>query len=219
MRRFGRANEDYPFTWFRPTILGGEAEFAPLAEKLAQVGSVVDISLQPGLWGLHMIQSEVPLMVIGSKDAERGVDEKHAADLLQAHLIQSLSSARRNSLEFYFLSVSRAWNESQLVGALSVLEMARQEGHVKHLGLAVQGLPLAALGLWQLHDAFDAVVVQSQPAFEVLSPLARERRVPMVVLGNQDFSGGQADAQILEVSRADEIERSLRLGTPSPTSD
>jgi aryl-alcohol dehydrogenase-like predicted oxidoreductase len=115
----------------------------------------------------------------GGFELENAADAKNASDLMQAHLIETLSAVGREYLDFYFLRVRSPLEEFQVDGALEALEMARQEGHIRFIGLSSEGQShLPALGLWQFHDAFDTVLLT--PSQESLAKLAQERRVGVV---------------------------------------
>jgi aryl-alcohol dehydrogenase-like predicted oxidoreductase len=128
-------------------------------------------------------------MTQSSLDYHRATDEDHACDLIQAHLIEVLSCVGREWIDLYYLRVEEMPEEYQLSGALQALELAKQEGHVKHIGISCAGSPFAALGAWQFHDAFETLLVPRShtdvDAYQVLSPLAKERRVGIVT--NQPF--------------------------------
>ncbi|MES1227687.1 MAG: hypothetical protein ABUL72_03395, partial [Armatimonadota bacterium] len=119
-------------------------------------------------------------MSMGGLDIERATEQSHATDLVQAHLIETLSAIGREYLDFYFLRIRRGLEEFQINGALEAIEMAKQEGHIRFIGLACDGPPLAALGVWQFHDAFEVVLTRDKDAYDTLAPLARERRVGIV---------------------------------------
>lgn len=144
----------------------------------------IDITSQPGLWGNAFRGSDAFLTAVGAASYENATDETHATDLVQAHLIETLSSIGREYVDIYFLRVRRAMEEFQISGALQALEMARQEGHIRYLGLCCDGPSLATLGLWQFHDAFEVLLVPrnhyDEEPYETLAPLARERRVGVV---------------------------------------
>ena len=99
----------------------------------------------------------------------------------------------------------RAWEEFQLAGVFGALEAARSEGHVKFIGLAAEGSALAALGTWQFHDAFEALLVGDKPGLDQLGPMAKERRVG--VLG-RDLD---ADARLATVTSADQVRQLLEV--------
>ena len=152
-------------------------------------------------------------MQTGGKDLDRAVDEKHASDLVQAHLIETLSCIGREWIDFYFLVVSAPLEEFQINGALLALEMARQEGHVRFLGLESRGAPLSSLGLWQFHDAFEAVAFASSPQDrtfeETLLPMAQTRRVGTAVrVANESAEVQRASelgAALVRVSSASQV--------------
>jgi aryl-alcohol dehydrogenase-like predicted oxidoreductase len=124
---------------------------------------------------------------ISSSDFERGTDDRHSADLVQAHLFEVLTCVGRDCLDVYFLRVRRAAEEYQIAGALMALETARQEGHVRFLGIFCDGPPLATLGTWQFHDAFEVLLAPVGEALEMLEPLARERRVGVVCFSSRSL--------------------------------
>lgn len=109
---------------------------------------------------------------------------RHASELVQAKLIQVLSALGREQIDIFFLRVDRALEEAQINGALEALETAKQDGLVGHIGLCAEGPALAVLGLWQFHDGFEAALIPHNPieteAYDVLAPLAEQRRVGIV---------------------------------------
>lgn len=147
-------------------------------------GSPIDITSQPALWGGRMRGTEATLTCVSTHGYENATDDRHASDLIQAHLIETLSCVGRDYFDFYFLRVRQAVEEFQIAGALEAMEMARQEGHIRYLGICCDGPSLATLGLWQFHDAFEALLVPRNhydpEPYETLAPLARKRRVGVV---------------------------------------
>ena len=130
---------------------------------------------------------EVVLVQQGTYQIERATSEDHATDLVQAHLIETLSAVGRDCLDFYFLRIRRTLEEYQVNGALAALEAARGEGHLRFLGLHATGHPLAALGLWQFHDAFEVLLLpDDEDARTTLEPLAKQRRVGVIGVGFGD---------------------------------
>ena len=187
----GRTNRAFPPIWLSLSVPHGgfteEFSSTDLVSAAVETGSPIDVTSQPALWGgaLRQIKSEdSTLMMIGGQTMERASDEKHAMDLTQAHLIETLSSVGRESIDFYFLRVRRAVEEQQINGALEALELAKQEGHIKHLGIYAEGPGLSVLGMWQFHDAFETLLVArnhyDSQKFDQLAPLAKERRVGVV---------------------------------------
>ena len=144
----------------------------------------IDITSCPGLWGGRMRGTDAFLTCISSADYANAQDEAHANDLIQAHLLESLSAVGRDSFDIYYLRVRRAVEEYQISGALAALELARQEGHIRYIGLCSDGPSLATLGMWQFHDAFDTILIPrnhyDSEAYDTLAPMARERRVGVV---------------------------------------
>lgn len=152
--------------------------------------------------------TEAIVSCLSSSALETATDSTHAVDLVHAHLIEVLSCLGREHLDFYFLRIRRMVEEFQLAGALEAMELARQEGHIRFLGLACDGPPLATLSVWQFHDAFDAVLIPSAEAGKTLVPLARERRAGVLwVCGTGDEA--QADCSLVKVNSAASIQETL----------
>lgn len=128
--------------------------------------------------------TDATLMTIGGADIARATDEGHAADLVLAHLFETLCAIGRDSIEFYFLSVPQRLEEFQINGALLALSEAREEGSLKYMGLAATGDALVARGVWQFHDAFDVLLVdrnhKDSSSYSSLAPIARDRNVGVI---------------------------------------
>ena len=122
--------------------------------------------------------TEATLCCSSAFDYEEATEQAHATDLVQAHLIETLSCIGRDYWDFYFLRVRRTVPEFVISGVLEALEMARQEGHIRHIGLHSVGDANPTIGLWRLHDAFEAILIERDP--DPLVALARERRVGVV---------------------------------------
>ncbi len=178
----GRTNTAYPPVWLSlgvPT----EAESIPgFIEAAIGASTVLDVSVQPALWGGRLRHESCPLLVSGGMDIERATDQRHAADLIQAEMLQILSALGHDRIEFYCLKLRRALEEFQLAGAFEALESARQDSHIRHLGLWIAGPAYAILPSWQFHDAFEAVVVSSVDIATV-APFAADRRVGVIEAG------------------------------------
>ena len=170
-------------------------------------GAPLDISTQIGLWGGKMRGTEATIAVRGTYHHENAVSDKHASDLTQAHLIESLSSLGREYLDFYFLPVRRALEEYQIAGVLQAIELARAEGHIRFCGLWAEGQSLAALGLWQFNDAFEVVcapyAVETKGIDPSLAGMAASRRVGVIA---RSTSVQVCDeTQLVSVRSVDEI--------------
>lgn len=197
---FGRTNLELPAAWLAPMAPSRPQELPALAEALAASSRPLDLASNVGLWGGHLRGTHHFLTVVGARDVARATDEKHASDLVQAHLIETLCALGREWIDVYCLNVSEAWEEYQIHGALLALESARAEGHVRFFGLDASGDPFGALGFWQFHDAFEVLRVPRVPGedepWAVLSPLARERRVGTLAV--RPFGTGDADRTRLQ---------------------
>lgn len=180
----GRTNQAFPKEWVRLITVAGQtpAELTKAAEAL---GTVIDVSANPALWGGQMRGTDALIMAKGGLDVERTGDEKSACDLVQAHLIETLSAIGREHVDFYFLQVRRALEEYQIHGALQALESAKQEGHIRFVGLAVEGPSLAVQSVWQFHDAFEVILLREPDPG--LQALASERRVGVVTTFPSEF--------------------------------
>jgi hypothetical protein len=183
----GRTNRAFPPVWLSLSLPHepGEEAIDALVGAARAACVPLDISGNPALWGGRLRgDDEAFLMQMSTAGYERANDDGHAGDLIQAHLIETLSSIGREWIDVYFLRVRRAVDEAQLSGALEAMEMARQEGHIRHMGIVCDGSSLATLGMWQFHDAFDLLLVPrnhyDDEAYRTLAPLAKERRVGVV---------------------------------------
>lgn len=205
----GRTNRAFPPVWLRLTATPDRLDRAPLVEAALATQVPIDISGQPGLWGGYLRGTDAVIACNSDARYENATDENHATDLLQAHLIETLSCLGREYFDFYFLRVRRAVEEYQISGVLRALELARQEGHIRYLGLLSDGSPLATLGVWQFHDAFDVIQLSRNPLetepFEMLAPLAKERRVGVVT--NRPFDLPEAIRRDLSPEMRTEILR------------
>ncbi len=142
-------------------------------------------------------------MIVGGTDVAKGTSDHHAADLLQGEMLQIMSSLGRTHVDFFFWAIARPLTEFQIEGALNVLEYARQEGVMAHLGIAALD-EAAAMGLWQFHDAFECAFLPTRS--DSLESMARERRVGLVVLGED----APEDAVRLRVANTASDVESLR---------
>ena len=182
--RLGRTNRVFPSVWLSLSLPYPGGDLDALVHSALEANTPIDITSQPALWGGKMRGTEATLCSIGTTEYERSNDETHACDLVQAHLIEILSSIGREKLDFYFFRVRTNAEEYQISGALQALEWAKQEGHVAHIGICCDGPSLATLGAWQFHDAFEVLLVErnhynSEP-YDTLAPLAKERRVGVI---------------------------------------
>lgn len=181
----GRTNQTFPNTWLR---LVGASDQTPveIVNQALTEKTVIDFSANPALWGGQMRGTDALLMAKGGLEIERAPDEKAACDLIQAHLIETLSAIGREHIDFYFLQVRRALEEYQIHGALQALENAKSEGHIRFLGLSAEGPGLAVQNVWQFHDAFEVLLLRDPD--QGLEALAKERRVGVVTEFPSDYT-------------------------------
>ncbi|HEY0868596.1 MAG TPA: hypothetical protein VGE01_14525 [Fimbriimonas sp.] len=206
---FGRTNRVLPAVWLQLAQPDGAAPnaYEDLAASALASGAPIDLTTGPALWGGFMRGTDAFLTIAGNRDYERATDDRHSADLVSAHLLESLSAIGRESWDIYFLRVRQAVEEYQISGALEALEMAKQEGHVRYLGLLCDGPALATLGMWQFHDAFEALLVKDQDGFDTLSPMAKSRRVGVVRA--EGVAGGDGPT-LITVRSAEDVRRATR---------
>lgn len=140
--------------------------------------------------------TEATLVAIGNEDYQQATNEAHACDLAQAHLIEILSAIGRERIDIYYFRVRQTAEEFQISGVLQALEMAKQEGHVGHIGICCDGPAFGTLGAWQFHDAFETLLVprnhRDSEAYRTLAPLARERRVGIVTSRPLNWGDGRS---------------------------
>ncbi|MGV3615866.1 MAG: hypothetical protein ACO1SV_11075 [Fimbriimonas sp.] len=180
----GRTNRAFPPVWLSLSLPDRPDAHDELIAAALASGAPIDVTSQPGLWGGRMRGTDAILSCVSSSHFEDAHEESHATDLVQAHLIETLSCIGREYFDFYFLRVRRGVEEYQISGALQAMELARQEGHIRYLGICCDGPSLATMGVWQFHDAFDVLLVprnhyDSEP-YDTLAPMAKERRVGIV---------------------------------------
>jgi aryl-alcohol dehydrogenase-like predicted oxidoreductase len=180
----GRTNRVFPGVWLSLALPRDGHDVDGLVRAALDSNAPIDISSQPALWGGKMRGTDATLVAIGNRDFENATDEGHACSLTQAHLIEILSSIGREIIDIYYFRVRQMAEEFQISGALQALDMAKQEGHIGHIGICCDGPAFGTLGAWQFHDAFETLLVPrnhfDSEAYEVLSPLANERRVGIV---------------------------------------
>jgi hypothetical protein len=199
----GRTNMAYPKTW---AALAVSAENTPeeLVGAVRELNIPIDITSQPALWGGFLRGGSDVLSVKSSTHYERATSQDHATDLMQAHLIEVLSSLGRPMIDFYFLRVRRVVEEFQINGALAALELAKQEGHIKHIGILADGPVMAVQSVWQFHDAFEVILLN--PSDSSLGGLAKERRVGVVNVVPADFAPRDPnDTYLVTVNSVDQV--------------
>jgi len=201
-----------------------------MLEAAASAKVPLDITSQPGLWGGRLREEDAFFTFVGSSDFAGAPTRTEAANCLEADVIQVLSSIGREVLDVYFLRVRGPVQEFRVEGALEALEAARQEGHIRFVGLCCDGDPAAAMSLWQFHDAFELVMASSSltdhRAFDALAAHARRQRVGVLTARSMEGLGEgplqesvlnslrKADAEhpaLIPVRSARDIELALSL--------
>lgn len=197
----GRTNAEFPSIWLRLGVPDIPAEIPDFVASAQDSQSALDVTCQPALWGRYLDADRSTTVAMGGRDVESAHNSEQAADFVQAHLLQTLCGLRRESIDAYFLVIRRALEEYQIDGALQALEAAREEGHVRFVGLSVRGLAIAALGTWQFHDGFELIHFENSDAVETLGSMAIARRVGVV----SSVPTPIAHARLVAVSSVQEI--------------
>lgn len=151
-----------------------------LCDRAVATGLPLDISSSAALWGGGLRGTTSPLMA-AVPDLSGLTTEESAFEQAQAHILQILSAVGRETLDFYAITVHRAWEEAAISGVLRAMEFAREEGILLHLGLRSGPSGLAALAVWQFHDAFEWISLPTPDVYAELRGLAQDRRVGVVV--------------------------------------
>jgi aryl-alcohol dehydrogenase-like predicted oxidoreductase len=184
----------FPSIWLSLALPREGHDLDSLVQAALDSGAPIDVTSQPALWGGKMRGTDATLLAIGNDDYERATDEGHACSLTQAHLIEVMSAIGRESIDIYYFRVRRMAEEFQISGALQALDLAKQEGHIGHIGICCDGPSFGTLGAWQFHDAFETLLVprnhRDNEAYDTLAPLARERRVGIVTSRPLNWGGG-----------------------------
>jgi len=182
-------DSEFPRIWISlsaPQSVPEEGWRDRLVHSALEAGTVIDISKGPALWGGAMRGTDAALMSLGGTDIERAVDAQHAQDLLEAHLIETLSAIGREHLDFYFLQVRHKLSSWQIEGAAKALELAHRDGHVRNVGLCCDGDPLASVAVWNAVEVANALLVPRSHADEAAyndlkAALSQESKLQTVV--------------------------------------
>ena len=208
----GRTNQSFPSTWLSLVAAGRNVAGAKdLIDTALEAKTVIDISSGPALWGGQMRGTNATLMMIASTGIAKAMDEQHAHDLVQAHLIEVLSSIGRENIDLYFLSIEERLQEMQISGALIALEEARQEGNVRFVGIAAKDI-FATQNVMHFHDAFELLLLdESNAQSGALKHLAKSRRVAIVTKTNDpEREAASGEAILVRVKTPDEIRGILK---------
>lgn len=210
MELFGRTNIAVPPTWLslQEPSEATEGWAKSLVDAALNSKTVIDISKRPALWGGFMRGTDSLLMAVGGGDCALAPDASTASHSVQAKLISLLSCIGRDHIDFFFLDYRSAWEEWQISGALEALETAKQDGIVRFIGLAHGGHELATLGMWQFHDAFEAIFLGAGAGYDTLAPMAKERRVGILTTGERH----EDDSFLATVSSEAEIQAAMLAG-------
>lgn len=200
----GRTNRAFPLRWL--DLVPGD-DPARTAAAAAASGLPLHVARQPALWGGYLRgRDDLFLTMTSDLLYERATESTHAMDLTQAHLIQSLSSIGREWVDVYWFRARKPVEEFQIAGVLEVLESARQDSHIRHLGLWAEGPAYGMLSLWQFHDAFELICLPNDnESQEVLVPLAGERRVGVVYRDGAQVPGSPSYHPVRSAAEIDAL--------------
>lgn len=201
----GRTNTEFPATWLKLAV-SPSCEPAELAAAARATGLPMDVSSQPALWGGFLRGGQDVLMVESNFQVERATSQDHATDLLQANLIEHLSSIGREMVDVFVFRVRRVMEDHQVAGAMAALEFAKSEGHVRFLCLGFDGPVPAIMSFWQFHDAFELVRLQRTEGYSAALDFAQSRRVGVIVAGGTDLPGA---VSLKTVATLDDVRGSL----------
>lgn len=175
--------------------------------------TVLDVSQNTSLFASGLRDYPHPLMMVGKQTIQSYFTEDQVHVQMEAMLFQCLSSLNRPSVDLFYWQVDEALEEFQINAALETLEIARQEGVIGSLGLAIGAVPLASLALLQFHDAFESILVRRAPkddgAFEMVQGLATARRVGVLswISSAEVESAAYNDPRLVTVRSASDIDQ------------
>lgn len=211
---FGRTNTEYPLVWpalQAPAGAFGESWSVELAAALEELPGPVDVTAAPALWRARLRGAPPRLIARGAAEVAQAESAGHAADLVAGSLMSVLSCLAGWRLELFFLRMRQPLTDAQVEGALEALEAAREDGLIRHAGLAVECHPMAARNAWSFHDGFEVISYRHNPAqpewHEALGEMARERRVGVLTDGVFDWGGGVEFDQLpgLDLDQVDRL--------------
>lgn len=146
---------------------------------------VYDITTSPAYWGSRLGSDEDLIMVQGGRDVADAADQVSATNLIQAHLIEVMSAIGRPYLDYYFFQVRRELTPLQVQGAVSALKNAKEEGHIKCLGIALTGSTQSALEFWRANPIFDVALIDG--SHSEIENFAKLLGVPIVTAHPGEF--------------------------------
>ncbi len=177
----GRTNRIFPQTWWRITGTQ-ESERDAVRAHLAEHPAPI---MAGAYWADAVRDLDLPWLARGGSIAGQSLSRSHADDLVSMEIIQAVASSPDGKLAIYFLSVSSAWEEFQIDGALAAMDAARQDGLLDFFGLHIAGSVVAISSMWRFHDAFEVVLAsaQNEKDFRTVHSTAVERRVGVIQEG------------------------------------
>jgi hypothetical protein len=211
-RPFGRTNRVLPRVWLKLIPSNDSDDREAIAATLGDSLAVLDVSTAPALWGHELkMAEEVLMMVRGGLVVENATDSTHAADLMQAEILQQVCSLQRGRVDLFAFRLRRALEEFQMGGALDALQMARDDGLVSYVVLVPEAPDLTVLSQWQFNDAFEGVLFPAGYAEAdraALTDMAKERRVGVVdeVMSLEGGDNLRGDAVLVPVGSVSDLQ-------------
>lgn len=129
-----------------------------MVAEVLKTNTVLDISVQPGLWGGLMRGTEAKLMASSDPHLDRASSVSHAGMFVEGEVIQFLSAIGREHLDYYAVCPSSLLSESQIEGMnLSVADL-RENGHIRKFGLDARRLTQEKRVAWVQAGRFDFIL-------------------------------------------------------------
>lgn len=178
-----------------------------MIEHAVATGLPIDVTGQAILCGPLLRESTSPVVYCLSDEYIRVTGGPMSHNVVQAELVQLLSSLGRTSVDIVLIPIRRRPEDAQMFAALDALQEAREDGLIGHLGFKAVGGPFAVMSTWTLFDAFELAVLPAENGelLELAMPMAQERRVGVVFAGQ----GPAGHPSILPVSTIAEIDEVL----------
>lgn len=177
-KRLGRVLER---DWIWPAWPESTIAQDRLIEILYSTRNPLFVSNLAGLWGGRVDLAQRFVAAECHVKLHETLGQSHAANLVQANLIELISCLGVESLGAFGLVIEQGIGEAQIAGFLEAAESGRQEGFVQSLALIVRASERVVRSVWQVHDAFDFLVFPSATDdLDSLEAMARDRRASVV---------------------------------------
>lgn len=134
-------------------------ESEQLSLFLSENNIACDLSTQPSLWGHILSKWTGPCMIKGNFDYENVLDSQHAHDLITAHLLQSLCSIGRSSIDLFVLPVRKEIPYPILQGIKETVQQAKEENLIRYFGVALLEYSEQVLSMTTFYDFANALII------------------------------------------------------------